>query len=235
MTITRQWIDVPKSLLTNNKADAVMVLRLGAFSNAVHTVVLLLVTSFDDPDTPPSERDRMHLFLSSVAFLKEAVDHIQQHQQRLRQLLNAARKNGYEIEKWSAIAPLLTTASNSLYERVLDRVRNQVGFHFKSSVFDDWIANGAPEKVRLWDVHGANNAGRLYRASSDALAYALAEGREASDAATRGHMAEISQAQSLLLRLTEAALIGFIIAAGQDPRVYFGTENERPASLVKPV
>jgi len=225
VAITRQWIDIPKEILADNKTDAVMILRLGAFSNAVQSVVQRLVQSLQETDTPAAERDRMHLFLASVGYLKEAVDHVQHHQARLRQLLNHARKQGYDCDKWQKIAPLLTTQANSLYERVLDRVRNQVGFHFNLSVFEKWIDAGANDTVRLWDVHGTTNAGRLYRASSDALAYALAEGREATDQLVRRSVADISDAQFMLMKITEAALIGFIAAAGEDPRKYYGTEG----------
>lgn len=222
----RQWIDVPKSILSANKPDAVMILRLGAFSNAVQTVVQQLVLALTRADTAAAERDRMHLFLASVGYLKEAVDHVQQHQPRLRQLLNLARKQGYDCDKWQKIAPLLTTQTNSLHQRVLDRVRNDVGFHFKKSVFERWIDVGASDTVRLWDVHGSTNAGRLYRASSDALAYALAEGREAADELVRDSVADIGEAQFMLMKVAEAALIGFITSAGHDPREYYHTGDD---------
>src|SRR5437588_62745 len=225
--VARQWIDVPRDVLANNKSDAVLVLRLGAFANAVQGCVSRLAEALQEPDTAATERDRFVLFLAAAGYIKEAVDHIQHHQARLRQLLNVARRSGYPLQaKWTELEGLLTTAAGSVYDRVLKRVRHDLAFHFREEVFSTWIDRGAEATVRMWYVAGTKNAGRLYRASSDALAFELAEGKEATDPSVRDAFGAVRDAQLMLLPVTEAALIGFLVAAGVDPKDYYQVEYE---------
>ena len=107
--IKRQWMQAPAELLRSKRPDAVTLLRLGAFANAVQALTQRLVSLSDDE--PGAERDRMHLFVASVGYMKEAVDHIQLHQARLRELMNVARTHGYPLIKWSEMAPLVTTGT----------------------------------------------------------------------------------------------------------------------------
>lgn len=229
--IKRQWVEVPREVLVNNKSDAIIVLRLGAFANAVHACVWRLSCTFAEPDNASTERDRMTLFLAAAGYMKEAVDHIQQHQVRLRQLLNVARESGYPLTaKWTEMEGLLTTAPGSVYDRVLKRIRHDLAFHFKEDVFSNWVDKGDQVNICLWDVAGGTNEGRFYRASSDALAYGLAEGKDATDSAVRDAFGAICDAQLMLLPVAEAALVGFVLVCGVDPAAYFRIEYEEVRS-----
>jgi hypothetical protein len=226
-TIKKQWIDVPHETLATNKEDAIMILRLGAFANAVQGILLRFMTSLhQEPDSSASERDRMVLFLVLAGYMKEAVDHIQHYQTRLRKLLNMARKSGYPLSaKWTEMEGLLTTVAGSVYDRVLKRVRHDLAFHFKEEVFVRWIDKSEKDTVRLWEVDGTTNANRLYRASSDALAFELAEGREATEPSVREAFVAVRDAQLMLFPVVEAAFIGFLVACGLDPRAHYHIEE----------
>ena len=170
-----------------------------------------------EPDSTASERDRMVLFLASAGYMKEAVDHIQNCQARLRRLLNLARKSGYPLSaKWTEMEDLLTTTPGSVYDRVLKRVRHDLAFHFSEDVFLRWVEHSGKDPVRLWDIDGTKNASRLYRASSDALAFDLADGKETTDPSVRDAFAAVRDAQLMLLPVAEAAFVGFIVACGLD-------------------
>lgn len=225
--IKKQWIDVPLKVLADNKQDAVMVLRLGAFANAVQGILMRFVACLhQEPDSTGSERDRMVLFLAVAGYMKEAVDHIEKSQARLRQLLNIARKSGYPLSaKWTEMEDLLTTTPGSVYDRVLKRVRHDLAFHFKEDVFVRWIDACGKDTARLWDIDGTKNASRLYRASSDALAFDLAEGKDATDPSVRDAFAAVRDAQLMLLPVVEAAFVGFIVACGLNPNDHYHYEE----------
>lgn len=102
-------------VLADNKQDAVIVLRLGAFANSVQGILMRFVACLQEPDSTASERDRMMLFFAGAGYMKEAVDHIQKNQVRLRQLLNVARESGYPLTtKWTEMEDLLTTKAGSV-------------------------------------------------------------------------------------------------------------------------
>ena len=225
--IKKQWIDVPLKVLGDNKQDAVIVLRLGAFANAVQGVLVrFLACLHHEEDSTGAERDRMMLFLVGAGYMKEAVDHIQKHQARLRQLLNLARKSGYPLSaKWTEMEDLLTTKAGSVYDRVLKRVRHDLAFHFSEDVFARWIDKSGKDFVRLWDLDGTKNSDRLYRASSDALAFDLVEGKEVTEPSVRDAFDAVRDAQLMLFPVVEAALVGFIVACGLEPDKYHHYEE----------
>lgn len=207
------WLEIPHNVLLANREDAVLLLRLGAFADAVQSCFVQLVQRLQEPDSAATDRDRAVLFLASVGYLKEAVDHIQQRQARIRQLLNVARKQGLRIEKWSEIEKLLTAAPGSLYEALLVRVRHDLAFHFKEQVFEEWLSRDNPaQRARIWDNAGGTNAGTWYRASSECLAHDLAKGADLK--ASKVTLSLVRDAQILLLRLAEAVTFGFIFSVG---------------------
>jgi hypothetical protein len=225
--IKKQWIDVPRKVLSENKQDALIVLRLGAFANAVQGILMRFIACLhEEPDSTGSERDRLTLFLAGAGYMKEAVDHIQHRQVRLRELLKLARSSGYPLTaKWTEMEDLLTTTPGSVYDRVLKRVRHDLAFHFKEDVFLRWMEKTDQDPVRLWDIDGTKNAGRLYRASSDALAFDLAEGKETADPSLRDAFAAVRDAQLMLLPVAEAAFVGFIATCGLDPNTHYHYEE----------
>lgn len=129
-------------------------------ANAVQGILMRFVACLHEkPDSTGSERDRLTLFLAGAGYMKEAVDHIQHHQARLRQVLKLARNSGYPLTaKWTEMEDLLTTTPGSVYDRVLRRIRHDLAFHFKEDVFLRWIENGDKDPVRLWDIDGTRNA-----------------------------------------------------------------------------
>jgi hypothetical protein len=83
----------------------------------------------------------------------------------------------------------------------------------------------ARQLADMKDIDGTKNANRLYRASSDALAFDLAEGKEATDPTVRDAFAAVRDAQLMLLPVAEAAFVGFIVACGLDPNKHYHYEE----------
>ena len=139
-------VRVPAGLLKAHGDDFLIILRLGAFANALQTQVQKSIEL--DNAHPAAERDRLCLFLASVGYFKEAVDHIEQCQPRLRHWLRlAGTRVTTPVPKWSALVPLLTRAPGSLYERVAKRVRDDVGVHL---AWSKRVGTAAPAQCRVW-------------------------------------------------------------------------------------
>ena len=123
------------------------------------------------------------------------------------------------------MAPLVTHGEQTLYNRVLKPLRDTVGFHFKTSVFEDWIDKESEGQIRVWECVGTTNAGRFYRASSDALAFTIHGQRKGVDLEVlRSMIGEITDGQLLLSRMTEAAMFGFMVESGLDESDFFYVE-----------
>ena len=110
-----------------------------------------------------SELELVGSYLVSVGYLKEAVDLVDHHSVRLRQLVRAAHERGYPMsERWDERMTLFFSRSKaSLFERVIEPLRVQVGFHLKQSVFEDWL-DSAEGEVRLSQTNGLTKEGRFY-------------------------------------------------------------------------
>ncbi len=139
-----------------------------------------------------SELELVGSYLVSVGYLKEAVDLVDHHSVRLRQLVRAAHERGYPMsERWDERMTLFFSRSKaSLFERVIEPLRVQVGFHLKQSVFEDWL-DSAEGEVRLSQTNGLTKEGRFYPASLHAVAAAVS--------AAAQNMTEIRDAQLALI------------------------------------
>lgn len=210
--------------------DALLALRLGAFSNAIQAQL----PARSDSNQPWLPRDQMYRLLVSIGYLKESIDLIQQAQPRIRSLMKRARNAGYPAAKWSMVSPLLTQGAGTLHDRAVETLRHAIGFHFDAEVFAKWLdSRQADERLVLWEVWGADSHGRTYRASADAMVASMAPDVEGLKSLLR----DTAAAQLALIAVAEGVLVGALLAAGVSLKALLrqdaatsneaGTETER--------
>ena len=77
----------------------------------------------------------------------------------------------------------------------------------------------------MWEVAGTTGAGRVYRASSDALSFAISH--KVNDE-FKALVTEITAAQLMLLTVVEGCLAGLLFSTGRNIKEYFGTDQGGP-------
>jgi len=221
--LKRHSIVLPAAVLRRCGADAELLLLLGAFANALQTQMHL---GTEVPEGQPgAQRDRFQTLIVAIGYLKEAVDTIQQHQARLRELMNTARNAGYPLKvKWSQMKPLLTQEPGSLYERAVEVIRHDLSFHIDPAVFANWLAaRKDDERICVWEIVGTTNRGVFYRASADALVGSMAK----DPPELKQLLTDLATAQRMLVALIESATTGAMLAAGIRLNDYFTVESLR--------
>jgi hypothetical protein len=105
--------------------------------------------------------------LVSAAYLKEAIDSVLRPQYQL--IVELARQGGAEDELITRIGQLTSKKPNSLYSRLLMKVRNQLVFHFDAEPLKQWADQNTDQNIKWAEGTGVTDGQVSYVASADAL------------------------------------------------------------------
>jgi hypothetical protein len=220
-------VALPRTFLQAHRVDAVMLLRLGAGANAMEATLRLLLSVPEDDDTPQAKLARVHSVLAAVAYLREIVKTIEkaEYQDRLWALVQIAVDEGFELASPIADARLLLSANHpDIGGNALLKLRDKVGFHWDPQPFQAFLDDPELTEAHILEAGGKKVIERIFGASAEATArfFGTLSGTDGSFT----DLLELTlKAQFLVGEVVEAAFIGLIVEAGEDPQKYLIEEE----------
>ena len=135
--------------------------------------------------------------------------------------VNTAVQNGVELGRELDDARLLLSPPHpEIGGPVLLKVRDKIGFHWDPQPFVAFLDNPDVSEVTVYETDGRKHIDRIFRASADAMAgYFLSIGGEGVQ--PRDVFRPLVEAHGTVGKVLEAAWLGLIIDAGNDPRDYW--------------
>ena len=152
MSASAWSLHAPSASLKSN--FSVVALQMGAAVNFMRAAQRWYRASASDKG-PAALRDGVCAFLVSVAYLKEAVDSVLRPHYPL--IVELARQGGAKDELITRIGQLTSKKANSLYSRLLMRVRNQLVFHFDAEPLKQWAEQNTNQDVVWAEGTGATD------------------------------------------------------------------------------
>jgi hypothetical protein len=191
--------------------DAVLVLRLGLAVTAIRTAQRFYIASTQWPGAA-GERDQLWTFLLATAYLHEARVMLQPRFPRVREL---AVMDGATEAEADEVGALLS--GRRPLSRTLDRVRNELVFHFDEDAMRRWVDEYSEASVVWAEGTGPRTGDMVYRASTDAVMAALVGEREpgtSGQQALRDLLSELLPATEALTDFFEHAISGYLGTVG---------------------
>jgi hypothetical protein len=213
----RSWTaEAPAESLTGNVEASTLVLRLGIAVNAVRAAQRFYL-AVADADGPGGERDRFWAFLIASGFLNEALQVIRPKFPAVRAL---AESGGATEDQVHAVGELLS--GRRPINQTLDRLRNQLAFHWDEGLVKEFVSNYSKPTVVWADGAGRSNGEMLYRASAAAVANLvlppIENGERETDEQVRDRMkqllVQLTEATAAVVALCERAIIGHLSDIG---------------------
>jgi hypothetical protein len=200
--------------LKANTDDAVLVLRLGMAISAMRAAQRLTVC-VGEGDAPGVVRDRLWSFLLAAGYLHELRVTLQPRFPKVREF---AVKGGATEDLAKAVGEILSGKSD--FSGVLDRVRNQLVFHFDEAAAAEWVDQFDRERVLWVEGIGKKTGDTLYRASLDAVSSAILPRVEGTAEEGRRKfaalIAEVLRVTDLVTTLFEHAIAGYLNSVGAE-------------------
>jgi hypothetical protein len=158
------YLRAPGASLKSESAG--LILQMGAAVNFIRASQRWYLATEDD-EGPTGLRNSVCAFLVATAYLKEAIDSILRRKEKL--IFDLAKEGGADDELISHVRQLLSTETDSLYSRLLSRLRNKLVFHFDKAPLVEWADQNASGKV-TWAEGTGNSEGQVsWGASAEAL------------------------------------------------------------------
>lgn len=158
---------------------------------------------------PAALRDRICAFLVSSAYLKEAVDSVLRPQ--YQSIVELAKQGGAQDELITRIGELTSKKPNSLYSRLLMKVRNQLVFHFDVEPLRQWAAQNKNQDVVWAEGTGEADGQVSWVASADA---SLDVFNSLSDDEVNKRVKEVADFSGDLVLLFQSAICAVIKQSG---------------------
>jgi hypothetical protein len=194
-------------------SSSTVALQMGAAVNFMRAAQRWYLATVDDA-TPAGLRDGVCAFLVSSAYLKEAVDSVLRPQYQL--IVQLARQGGAQDELITRIGDLASKKPNSLYSRLLMRLRNQLVFHFDAEPLQQWADQNTNQDVIWAEGTGELDGQVSWVASADA---SLDVFNRLSPDEVNKRIKEVADFSGDLVLLFQSAISAFIKQNG-------GTVNE---------
>lgn len=172
---SRYWIGAPAASLTDDRATAVLVLRLAMAVNALRSQQRYTLMIGDDPITASAKRDRVLSMLIAAAFTAEALNiltgtsGVPGESRAVRALAERAEVPA-ELE--ATVTRLM--AGTHPASALLRRLRNQLTFHWDPEVVSESLNGFIADEPIIWsEGEEPTQGGSIYRIAADVLANAM--------------------------------------------------------------
>jgi hypothetical protein len=189
--------------------------------NALRSQQRFTILIGDDPDSAAAKRDRVLSFVIAAAFATEALkiltgtSGVAGESLAVRELASRA---DVPLDVVETVTQLM--AGTHRAAAVLNRIRNQLTFHWDPAVIGQSLAGFVDDHPIIWSEGEAPTAGEsIYRLAADVLANALVleradvtpeERDHAGDEALKAALEAITEAMLVVTKYFEYAIAGFL-------------------------
>jgi hypothetical protein len=206
----KPWrVEVSTNAVKSTPDEATLALRMGIAVTAIRAAHRLTICA-DDANGPAAMGERLWAFLLAVAYLHETKVTLQPHFPRVKEL---ALEGGLSEADIRLVGQLF--AGKTGLGKAMDRVRNELVFHFDEDAVRKWVA-ALDSDVVIWAVGSSPKVKDvLYRASADVVSATLApEATNEDPTPLRRLIDEALPAMELVLSLMEHAMSAYVLRAG---------------------
>lgn len=214
----RRWkVEATKSSLTDDVETATLVLRLGIAVNAIRAAQRFYYTAKDAPG-PGGERDRVWAFLIAVGFLVEAIGLLRPKFPQVGLLAQAGGASDDLIRNASALL-----SGRLPVNRVLDRMRNSLIFHWDEDPIREFVKRYTKDKVLWAEGIGDTQGEMIYGVAADSLTNSILpdepnaiepESTERSLERLKDLMVDVVAATKSLTAFFDCAIRGHLLQTG---------------------
>lgn len=212
----RLTLRIPRDLLTSKRNDLVVLLRIGAGVNALEATARLLRDAGHDQSSA-TQLNRLHLFLSALAYLREIVNTISKtgYEDRLFELVEKGTPFAPVKVATSDVRPLLSTSHPEIGGNVLLKIRDKVAFHWDAEPFKAFLDSPDRLSFDIFTVDG-EPLDRVFTSSAHAHAQFAFE-VPFSGTTPEDWMERLIEAVALVGHALESAFLGLIAEVDSPP------------------
>lgn len=214
-------LTTPSSVITDDPAAALLMVRLGLAANALVSQHRFAV-SLTDSDGAAAARDRIGALIVAASLTQEAVIVIKEQYSYVTELAKASGLSAEKLEQFGHLA-----GGKHEVSALLTKVRNQIGFHWDASVIGEALDQFVPHPEVVW-VEGreATTGETIYRLSADVVMEAIFpeldefkeldsdERRDKLQARTGETMARLAGVMILIVELIDASMTEYFNRTG---------------------
>jgi Protein of unknown function (DUF2934) len=213
----RRWkVEATKASLTDDVETATLVLRLGIAVNAIRAAQRFYYTA-KDATGPGGERDRVWAFLIAVGFLVEAIGLLRPKFPQVGLLAQAGGASDDLIQNTSALL-----SGRLPVNRVLDRMRNSLIFHWDEDPIREFVRRYTKDKVLWAEGIGDTQGEMIYGVAADSLTNSILpdepngepESPERSLERLKDLMVDVVAATKSLTTFFDCAIRGHLLQTG---------------------
>lgn len=200
--------------------------------NAMEASLRLMLKLEEDDDSPAAKLGRAHSVFAAIGYLREIVKMIDREgwDAKFWQLVDVGVSNGFDLSTSIAEArALLSPEHVDIGGNVLLKIRDKIAFHWDPQPFEAFLDDSETTDVVFVEFGSDKKLDRIFRAAADATSswfLTLSPDRDAAIPMT-DLIPAILAAHGAVGDVTEAALAGMLVEAGEDPLKYLieGTDH----------
>ena len=216
---TTRWFESGPDPILNDFEAAVMIIRIGMASNALSAQFYAGRAALHHKGTAGRTRNIIASLVTAAAVTFESIRLAQEYMPAIRRLASSAGAPPELLKRAGKLCAGKHPASP-----VLDRARNELGFHWDKKVIARSVQEYGRNQALVW-VEVATDDHPVHRLATDVLTHALfPEASTATERATAHQayftsMHQIDEAMQLIIELFTAALYGYLREHGATRRV----------------
>ena len=217
MTETTRWLESGPSAISDDLELATLIVQVGMAGNALASQIRATKYAKQSPRAVLM-RDVGCTLVGAAAVTFEAIRVVRSGLARLRPLALDGGGDPSLLERVGKLCAGKHPASD-----LMDRARNQLGFHWDAAVISPALAEFARNERLVW-MESADDDDFVHRLSSEVMAHALfptAMGQNdlsVLDQLVHEAMRDLKDAMTIIVEFSVAATFGFLAVKGGEKR-----------------